>query len=216
MPTIALCLIAKNESALIGACLSSVRGAVDQIVVVDTGSEDDTVDIARSHGAEVVQFAWCDDFSAARNAALPQVRCDWVLVLDCDERLATGAAASIRKAVELARAEAFLLPLTDSAEMEASPDEVVSGAKALREPIWLPRLFRYSSDLAWEGRVHEHLGAWMECRNGHVAALDAPIAHYGAVPAYRAKRGNSDRNLNLLLEELKEEPTLHRCFLFDK
>jgi hypothetical protein len=208
MPTIALCLIAKNESAMIGDCLASVKAAVDQMVVVDTGSNDNTIAIAQAHGADVVHFEWCDDFSAARNAALPHVRCDWVLILDCDERLASGAAQAIRAAVNRPRAEAFLLPLTDAVELNASPDAVVNGSKALRERIWLPRLFRMSADLRWEGRVHEHLESWMERRGGHVASLNAPIAHYGAVPEYRIQRGNSSRNLKLLVAELEENPRL--------
>jgi tetratricopeptide (TPR) repeat protein len=218
MPRIALCLIAKNEAALIGACLDSVAAAVDQMIVVDTGSTDETVAIAQSKGAEIVHFEWCDDFSAARNAALPFVQADWVLVLDCDEQLASGAAQAIRLAVQQARAEAYLMPLLDADSMDASPDEVVSGQRALRETLWLPRLFRFSADLRWQGRVHENLGPWMEARKGRVATVDAPIAHYGCVPDYRAQRGNSDRNLNLLLAQLQAEPNawFARTFLVEE
>ena len=82
-----VCLIVKNEEKFLGQCLDSVRGLADQIVVVDTGSTDRTVDIAREHGAEVHTFAWCDDFSAARNAALEHATGDWILMLDADEEL---------------------------------------------------------------------------------------------------------------------------------
>jgi tetratricopeptide (TPR) repeat protein len=206
MPRIALCLIAKNEAALIGACLDSVADAVDQVIVVDTGSTDKTVEIAQKKGAEIVHFEWCDDFSAARNAALASVRADWVLVLDCDERLATGGAQAIRLATQQARAEAYVLPLLDADSMDSHPDEVVSGRRALREPIWLLRLFRFSADLRWEGRVHEQPTTWLKARAGRVATVDAPIAHYGCVPDYRAERGNSDRNLKLLLAQIEADP----------
>jgi glycosyltransferase involved in cell wall biosynthesis len=218
MSSVALCLIAKNEAALIGACLDSVVNAVDQVIVVDTGSTDETVAIAQAKGAEIVHFMWCDDFSAARNAALASVRCDWVLVLDCDERLASGAAQKIRSATGKAQAEAYVLPLVNADSMAAHPDDVVSGKNALEAPIWLPRLFRFSSDLIWEGRVHENLSAWMGRRNGRVASIDAPIAHYGCVPDYRENRGNSDRNLKLLLAQLRDQPNdwFSRTFLLEE
>jgi len=218
MSSVSLCLIAKNESAMIGGCLASVRGVVDQIIVVDTGSTDNTRDIAASCGAEVLNFAWCDDFSAARNAALAAVKGEWVLVLDCDERLSSRAGEAIRHAVAEARVDAFVLPLTDSASLEASPDDVVAGRHALRETIWLPRLFRFDPTLRWEGRVHEHVGSWLEQRGGVVGTVNAPIAHYGAVPDYREQRGNSDRNLKLLIQEIQADPSLWftRTFLVEE
>jgi glycosyltransferase involved in cell wall biosynthesis len=80
-------LIAKNEERFLPQCLRSVRALASQIVVVDTGSTDRTVDIAREFGAEVHSFSWCDDFSAARNAALEHATGDWILILDADEEL---------------------------------------------------------------------------------------------------------------------------------
>ena len=70
MSRITLCLIARDEERFLPACLASVRGAVDEIVVVDTGSADRTREIAAEAGALVVDFPWCDDFAAARNAGL--------------------------------------------------------------------------------------------------------------------------------------------------
>ena len=205
-PTVALCLIARDEEAMIEGCLASARPAVDQLIVIDTGSHDRTAAMAAAAGAEVHHFAWTGDFSAARNEALRHVRCDWVLVLDCDERLSSQAPAAIHAGIQSSRAEAYVLPLTDSSDLDASADEVVSGSRALREPVWLLRLFRYSPDLRWEGRVHEHVNRWLSARGGRVAALDAPIAHYGAVPSYRDQRGNSERNLALLRQQVQEDP----------
>ena len=88
--TIALVMIARNEARCIGRCLESVAPWVDQMIVLDTGSSDQTIAIARSLGAEVYHFNWCDDFSAARNAALDHSRADWNLVLDADEWLISG------------------------------------------------------------------------------------------------------------------------------
>ena len=86
-PSIALCVIAKNEEEYLADCLDSARPFVDEIVVVDTGSTDRTVEIARAHGARIEHFTWINDFAAARNFAIEAATKDWILMLDADERL---------------------------------------------------------------------------------------------------------------------------------
>ena len=85
--SLSACLIVKNEAAHLPRCLASVRELVDEMVVVDTGSTDETPAIATAYGARVLAFAWRDDFSAARNFGLGQARGEWLLVLDADEAL---------------------------------------------------------------------------------------------------------------------------------
>ena len=80
-----VCMIVKNEEADLPRCLASIKAVADEIVVVDTGSTDRTVEIAQSFGAIVGHFEWCDDFAAARNAALKLATCEWVFQLDADE-----------------------------------------------------------------------------------------------------------------------------------
>ena len=81
-------LIVRNEAVALPGCLAAMRNAVDEIVVVDTGSTDDTPRIAQSHGARVFDFLWCDDFSAARNFAILQANGDCAITVDADETLA--------------------------------------------------------------------------------------------------------------------------------
>jgi tetratricopeptide (TPR) repeat protein len=100
MVTLSLCMIVKNEAENLPRCLASVAGLVDEMIVLDTGSTDGTVDLARSLGAQVEHFAWCDDFSQARNVALEYVTSDWVLVLDADEVLRPEAAKDIRLLID--------------------------------------------------------------------------------------------------------------------
>jgi glycosyltransferase involved in cell wall biosynthesis len=88
--TIALVMIVKNESATLRRCLDSVRPWVDDLVVIDTGSTDDTVEIATDAGARVEHFTWIDDFSVARNHALRLANADWNVILDADESLNVG------------------------------------------------------------------------------------------------------------------------------
>ena len=99
-PTIAACMIVKNEEEFIQSAIESVQDAVDEIIVVDTGSTDDTVHIAQRAGASVHHFAWMNDFSAARNASLDYATSDWVLILDADERLTKSSHVALRAVVE--------------------------------------------------------------------------------------------------------------------
>ncbi len=90
MNPIALVMIVRNEARCLARCLDSVRAHVDEMLVLDTGSTDDTVAIAERSGARVARFDWIDDFAAARNAALGWVDAPWRLVHDADEWMATG------------------------------------------------------------------------------------------------------------------------------
>ncbi|MEG4988827.1 tetratricopeptide repeat protein [Microcoleus sp. BR0-C5] len=94
-----LCMIVKNEEATLSRTLDSVKGVVDEIVVVDTGSGDRTREIARESGARVYDFEWCDDFAAARNECLKHAQGDWILVLDADEVLVPEIVPQIKQAI---------------------------------------------------------------------------------------------------------------------
>lgn len=134
-------MIVKNEAAALPKCLSSVKNVVDEMVVVDTGSIDRTPEIAQEFGAKVHYFAWCNDFSAARNAALKYVTGDWVLVLDADETLAPTIIPQLQNAI--AREEYLLINLVrHEIEAEQSPYSLVS------------RLFRRHPDIRFERPYH--------------------------------------------------------------
>ena len=96
---LSLCAIVKNEESLIPQSLKSVKDVVDEIVILDTGSTDRTVDIAKEFGARVYHFEWCNDFAAARNEALNYVQGKWVLVLDADEVLTRAIVPEIKQAI---------------------------------------------------------------------------------------------------------------------
>lgn len=93
---LSLCMIVKDEEERLPACLASVQEVVDEMVILDTGSRDRTVEIAQAAGATVAHFEWCDDFAAARNVALEHVTGDWVLILDADEELNPAIAPQLR------------------------------------------------------------------------------------------------------------------------
>lgn len=88
--TLSLCIIARNEEANLGRAIRSFSGLADEVVVLDTGSTDGTVALAESLGARVVEWAWRDDFGAARNEAFSHAQCEWIFLLDADEELLPG------------------------------------------------------------------------------------------------------------------------------
>ncbi len=206
MIRISLCIIARDEERFLPDCLASVSGVVDEIVLADTGSTDRTVEIARAAGATVVHHAWDEDFSAARNAALAAATGDWILLLDADERLAPGAGVALQEAVSQGDLHCGVLRLTDADHLDATVHSVLDGTAALREPVWLARLFRRTADLRWEGRVHEHVNTWLAAHGGRASLVEADIVHYGAVPSLRCDKGKDERNLRLLRREVGESP----------
>jgi len=204
--TLTACLIVRDEERLLPGCLASLAGIATRIVVVDTGSSDRSVEIAMSHGAEVRHFAWCDDFSAARNFAIEGVRGGHVLLIDADERLGPGAARVLRRVLRKDRVDLGLLPLHDANSLDAPAAAVLDGSQRRGEPVLLPRLLRRTGDLRWEGIIHEQVSGWLRCAERRVEIVDAPLVHYGAVAALRKERGKDQRNRELLERHLAAHP----------
>lgn len=142
-PFLSGCLIVKNEAQNLSRCLSSIQLYIDELVVVDTGSTDETVAIAEQFGATVHHFEWCDDFAAARNFALEQVHGQWVLMPDADEELINLEPNWTQHLPEAPEIQALKINLR-------SPTEVTTVLQAIR-------IFRNRPDLRYEGRYHEHL-----------------------------------------------------------
>jgi tetratricopeptide (TPR) repeat protein len=203
---LSLCMIVRDEAELLGACLQSVAGAADQMIVVDTGSRDRTAEVARAAGAEVHAFAWCDDFAAARNASVAYARGDWILCLDADERLAPGSAAVIRRAIEAGGFDCGLLRLHNADRAGAATDDVLSGSARLDDPLALPRLLRRTPDLAFNGLVHESVGEWMTRPGRRVRMLDADIIHFGRTSEMIRSRAKVQRDIGLLRLRCAAEP----------
>jgi tetratricopeptide (TPR) repeat protein len=97
---LSFCAIVKNEEKMLARCLYSVKDAVDEIIILDTGSTDKTIEIAQQFGAKIYHFNWGDDFAAARNESLKYAKCDWILVLDADEILAPDIIPQIRQVIQ--------------------------------------------------------------------------------------------------------------------
>ena len=205
--TLSLCLIARDEEALIGDCLESVGDLVDEMLVVDTGSTDATIEVATRAGAVVVEEPWQDDFSAARNQALDRATGDWVLSLDADERLVGDGVQQIRQALEAGGFDEGLLPIYPA----ATTDEPISSVLARGPSSSIVRLFRRHDRVRWVGRVHERVVRNVPARR---RVIPAPILHLGNVVGYRDQRGKNERNRSLLERQCDEHPRDARALAF--
>ena len=197
-PGISLCMIVKNEEHHLAQCLESVRSLVDEIVVVDTGSTDRTVEIAASYGAQVVFHAWKDDFAAARNEALDHARGDWVLCLDADERLnGMGVPDCLRAACRVGGVDAYSVPMVNHKKGKDRSEFHVG---------YVTRLFRRYPGIRFTGRVHERVDGVLEREGAVVVRSRFLIEHLGYDVDKSQIRRKYERNLALLLEQLKEDP----------
>ncbi len=166
--TLGLCVIVKNGAATLRDCFASVKGLISATVLVDTGSTDDTIEIARECGARVLELPWGGDFAAARNAALAAIGTDWVLVLDADEELDPAAHSWIRAELADPKAEGYIVPVRNYLKPWDNPlTGVFPLASAERHPrahdavayvhSEVIRLFRREPDIYYVGHVHEQV-----------------------------------------------------------
>src|SRR5689334_4536095 len=192
MPILSAALIVRDEAEFIKDCLCSLENHVDQIVLVDTGSDDDTVEIARHFSVDLYHFRWCDDFSAARNFALDQARGDWILYIDADERL------NVPDNVDLANLLA---------------DRTKVGWRLRLHPrvAWTAyaelRLFRNNPRIRFQGviheRIHPELEAFARLNGLDVGDCTIDLYHVG----YEAdQRPKNSRNIPLLRKYLSRDP----------
>ena len=196
-PRLSICLIVKNEERFLAQCLKSVRGLAAQLIVVDTGSTDRTVEIAREFGAEIYSFAWCDDFAAARNAALEHATGDWILMLDADEELPVAQHAKLFADMKDATTIALRLPLVNAGQEKEGRS-------------FVPRLFRNAPEVFFTGRIHEQVFASLlehAKKWGLKTALgSAQLLHHGYTKELVRDRNKIERNLKLLRAAITENP----------
>ncbi len=187
-PSLGLVMILKDEAPNLGRSLAPVAALFDEVVVVDTGSRDGTPEICARLGARVYDFAWRDDFAAARNYSLEKSRADWVFWLDGDNAISAEAVAGLRGIIAGLEGPAVLW------------------ARELVEPggacLWQKRGFARSPEVRFRGRVHEQLR-----HPGHWPSVRTPVVvrHWGySHPREMERKGRY--YLELLERMLKEDP----------
>lgn len=196
--TVSLCLIVKNESNLLRHCINSAKHVVQEIVVVDTGSTDDTLQIATEVGAKTFFHPWNGNFSEARNFALLQATGQWILVLDADEVLAPVEAASFKTLLCNDQVEGYFLTIHSyqGNGKELMEDHVV-------------RLFRNKSSYRFSGAIHEQVAASILQVNEGKGLHTCPllIEHYGYLAEELQRKDKFSRNTSIILRELEKTPS---------
>lgn len=193
---ISLCMIVRNEEENISFCLDSVKDIADEIVIVDTGSEDNTLKIVEKYGAIVYKIAWKDDFSDARNYCLSKAGGLWVLVLDADEVLDESARHTLRKTLTIAAEEGFYISIKN---YKTSNSNSYTKTYALR-------VFRNKSEYRYEGRIHEQIFPSIKRASpqGCIGWSPWVLHHYGYSKDAVKVKDKARRNLAILFSETPE------------
>jgi glycosyltransferase involved in cell wall biosynthesis len=191
------CLIVHNEERVLRRCLDSIGGLVDDCCIVDTGSKDGTVDIARTFGARVrIERSLADsrgrlaDFAAARNLALAMADDDWLLSIDADESLSASRPSLVSSLMTRRRLDAIEVQIV-SANVR----------------WYLPRIFRRQPWTRWHGRVHE----WVEIRGATRRLASVRIENR---PDKTGKESGTQRDLRLCRQQLEEDPANLRAVFY--
>lgn len=205
MPTLSVVMIVKNEAGCLGECLESARAIADELVIGDTGSTDETQEIARAFGARVLDVPWRDDFAWARNRVLEAATGDWLLHLDADEVLDSEGARKIRAIVDAdgEGADAIEVTLANYCDeprswrwVAAGPDDPMARGHAGYVAAPLLRLFRNHRGFEYREPVHENITESVLEKNAVIRAEPILIHHYG----YQSGDTRSDAKNALYLE----------------
>jgi len=198
-------MIVKNEEAVLERCLKSVKHFADEIVIVDTGSSDRTVDIAKQFTKNIFSFEWCNDFSAARNESIKHATGKWVLVLDADEFFMMDNPKQVRAAIarlDTRSPASVVFPIYNLSSNSTSGEFMKSSAE---------RMFTRVPGLKYHNPIHEQLtydGGALK-----YFSLDIPILHTGYIKETVEAQNKSARNMsifeNMDQEKLKDDPYFH-------
>ena len=187
---ISLCAIVRNEEALLGRALASVHGAVDEIIIVDTGSTDGTVAVAKGFGAKVYHHRWEGDFAKHRNQSIHYASGEWIFILDADEELEKGHGRYLRDATLAADIDSVMATTVNYFNNRSS--------KALQRQI---RMFRNNGAIHYEGIVHNQLKGFKKTKKSPIC-----IHHYGYDLGRKTKSQKYERTKDLLKQQITADP----------
>ncbi len=189
MASLSVCMIVKNEEEVLDRCLSCIKNVADEIVIVDTGSTDTTKNIARLYTQYVYDFAWVDDFAAARNHSFSKATMDYVMWLDADDVIDEANQARLTELLRNMNPATDMVMLKYNVAFDANDNPTVS--------YYRERIFKRSNNYQWIGEIHE------------VVAPQGNMVYEDIVICHRKLRPNDpERNLNIFRRMLSEGKTL--------
>lgn len=206
LPTISLCMIVKNEEEHLPNALNSVKNAVDEIIIVDTGSTDNTVEIAKSFGAKVYFYEWNDDFASARNEALKHATCDWILSMDADDEMNVNDLLRLKEYLRETDALGFSIPIFS---------EIVDTSLNIKNTSvnYLVRIFKNDPRIKFSRRIHEFVDQSIFDIGGKIERIDIPVFHRGYTDQNTLNK-KLERNRRLVELALKENPQDHTLWVY--
>ena len=190
-PTLSLCMIVKDEEESLPTCLESIKDYVDEIIIVDTGSTDSTVEIAERYNAKVYHHAWENSFSKARNYSLKYATCDWILIMDADEEIEMNDAYKLREAIRDDNVNLIYMPAFSKEK------------GGMNSSVYLiERVFKNNLDFHYEGIVHNTLKFSGRCKSENIV-----FYHYGYHLDDEQMERKFTRTSTLLKEQIKDDPS---------
>lgn len=215
MSTVSLCMIVKNEESFLGACLESLKGLVDEIIIVDTGSTDKTIEIAKKFTSKIFSFTWCDDFAAARNESLKYATKDWILILDADEIIADEDHQKIKKAISKEAYLAYELPQLHYTNKFVNHPNFVE----IEDPnfkgfyaVSVVRLFKRSKEIFYDYYVHETVKPSIKKLGGKIGELLVPIHHYQELKGPGRVKEKQENYFKLSLRNIEKYPDYAKSY----
>lgn len=202
---ISLCMIVRDEERVLGDCLASAKDVFSQIIIVDTGSNDRTKEIAREQGAELYEIEWPDSFATARNESLMHAKGHWIFWLDADDTLPLNSAMALLEAAINAPKDVvgFVMPV-----------QFVESESAGATRVDHVKLFRNLPGLEFEGRIHEQILGSLRAKGGQIARIGAVVLHSGYDTSAQGQAKKRIRDEKLLKLDLEERPN-HPFVLFN-
>ena len=198
---LSLSMIVKNEEKYLWDCLNSVNGVVDEIVLIDTGSTDNTKKIAEEFGAKIYDYKWKNDFSESRNYALEKANGDWILYLDADERLTENSKDELKKITNVEGKKAFHCRIINVDEISNHPS-VMSYV----------RLFAKKPGIQFTGKIHEQIEDSLVNNGYKIEQSSIEIIHLGYNLSKDDLKLKAKRNLDILIKEYGNKKNGYTAF----